>query len=227
EDNTVYVPNRDVVAAYRDDKNQWGSDLYKFKFSDLMAEANKEYLRELAGSNDTAKAIANAYCDSIDNRATTTQQVQDYTNTAAMMMDKYVFPEYKVRLCDALDNIAADVFNAQPIADECKQRIMDTHFRGEAENLFAEGCAKIDALKQLQDLKEKCKNALQDMARGYKGAEDMANIYAGLIDGAATQEEVYQLYEEGKKRIAKTLFIDEYWIDIDGCYYLGGFIEEK
>ncbi len=192
-----------------------------------MAEANKEYLRELAGSNDTAKAIANAYCDSIDNRATTTQQVQDYTNTAAMMMDKYVFPEYKVRLCDALDNIAAYVSDAQPIADEYKQRIMDTHFRGEAENLFAEGCAKIDALKQLQDLKEKCKKALQDMAQDNQNAKLMADTYAELIDGAATQEEVYQLYEEGKKRIAKTLFIDEYWIDIDGCYYLGGFIEEK
>lgn len=219
----LYVPNRDVMAKYRN--SQWGT--YKFKFSDLMAEANKEYLRELAGSNDTAKAIANAYCDSIDNRATTTQQVQDYTNTAAMMMDKYVFPEYKVRLCDALDSIAKTVLNAQPIADDYKQRIMDTHFRGEAENLFAEGYAKIDALKQLYALKEKCKNALRDMAQGYDGAEGIAEFYAGLIDGAATQEEVYQLYEEGKKRVAKALFIGKYWKYSDGCYYLGGFIEEK
>ncbi|MCQ2331115.1 MAG: leucine-rich repeat domain-containing protein [Paludibacteraceae bacterium] len=223
---TVYVPNRDVMAKYRDDKNQWGSDLYKFKFTDLMAEANKQYLRTLAGSNDTAKAIANAYCDSIDNRATTTQQVQDYTNTAAMLMDKYVLPDYKERLCNKLDTIAATVLNAQSIADDYKQRIMDTHFRGEAENLFVEGCAKIDALKQLYDLKATYGKALQDMARGYKGAEDMANIYAGLIDGAATQAEVYQLYEEGKKRVAKALFIDEYWTESDGCYVLGGFIEE-
>lgn len=224
---TVYVPDRDVMAKYKDDKDQWGSDLYQFKFADLMAEANKEYLRELAGSNDTAKAIANAYCDSIDNRATTTQQVQDYTNTAAMMMDKYVFPEYKVRLCNKLDSIAKTVLNAQPIADDYKQRIMDTHFRGEAENLFAEGYAKIDALKQLYALKEKCGKALRDMGKEHQDALKMANIYAGLIDGAATQEEVYQLYEEGKKRVAQTLFLKKYWKYSDGCYYLGGFIEEK
>lgn len=222
---TVYVPDRDVLTKYK--SSEWGSTTYQFKFSDMMAEANKEYLHTLAGNNDTAKAIANAYCDSIDNRATTTQQVQDYTNTAAMMMDKYVFPDYKVRLCNELDDIAAAVLDAQPIADEYKPRIMDTHFRGEAENLFAEGCAKIDALKQLQDLKRTCGNALHDMAQDNKNAQLMADTYAELIDGAATQAEVYQLYEEGKKRVAQILFLEEYWTELpDGCRVLGGFIEE-
>lgn len=208
---TVYVPNRDVMAAYRDNKNQWGSDLYKFKFSDLMAEANKQYLYTVAGNNDEAKKIAKAYCDSID-RATTTQQVQYYINTALTKIDKYTLNDYKIKLANYLDSVAGENLDAKRIAEEYRKKILLAIFRQEAEKIFAEGLAKINAVFELIDFKKACCDNLRNSAQNLgKEIIEIAEEYCILINQATTKEEANRIYLDGAQEISMYMQLSRYW----------------
>ena len=207
---TVYVPNRDVVTAYR--RSNWGDSIrYNFKFSDLMAEENKAYLYEVAGDNKEAKAIADAYCDSI-NRATTTQQVQYYINTALTKIDKYTLNDYKIKLANYLDSVAGENLDAQRIAEEYRKKILLAIFRQEAEKIFAEGLAKINAVFELIDFKKACCDNLRNSAQNLgKEIIEIAEEYCILINQATTKEEANRIYLDGSQEISMYMQLSRYW----------------
>lgn len=207
---TVYVPNRDVVTAYK--RSNWGDSVrYNFKFSDLMAEENKAYLYEVAGDNKEAKAIADAYCDSID-RATTTQQVQYYINTALTKIDKYTLNDYKIKLANYLDSVAGENLDALRIAEEYRKKILLAIFRQEAEKIFAEGLAKINAVFELIDFKKACCDNLRNSAQNLgKEIKEIAEEYCILINQATTKEEANRIYLDGSQEISMYMQLSRYW----------------
>ena len=207
---TVYVPNRDVMAAYRDNKNQWGSDLYNFKFSDLMAEENKAYLNTVAGNNDEAKNIAALYCDSID-RANSAQEVQDFTNNALDKIDKLTLEDYKKQLIDSLKKTAGENIEAQQIVEQYKTQIENAYLRQDAEQLFNEAKMKINGIFELIALKNNYILKLNTQAEGDPDLQQVAKDYSNLIQLAETKEEVEALYLMAELRITRNKQIKEDW----------------
>ena len=205
----VYVPNRDVLKIYRE-SSLWKN--YKFKFKDLMAEENKAYLYEVAGNNEDAKAIAQDYCDSIDN-ATSAQDVQQYTNIALGKIDGYTINDYKQKLADSLINYANGNAEAKQIAILYGQQILNAYFRQDAEQLFKEGQQKIDYIFDLIERKRDRKQDLMDHAKKDSDQDliRVATEYGALIDRAETIEEVETLYIEGYNRITANRSIKTDW----------------
>ena len=206
---TVYVPNRDVVTAYK--RSNWGdSILYNFKFSDLMAEENKAYLNTVAGNNDEAKNIAALYCDSID-RANSVQEVQDFTNNALDKIDKLTLEDYKKQLIDSLKKTAGENIEAQQIVEQYKTQIENAYFRQDAEQLFKEAEGKINGIFELIALKNNYILKLNTQAIGDPDLQQVAKDYSNLIQLAETKEEVEALYLMAELRIARNKQIKEDW----------------
>lgn len=224
---TVYVPNRDVISAYKNSK--WGTpDIYQFKFSDLMAEENKQYLYTVAGDNEEAKAIANAYCDSIDD-ANTAQEVQDYTNIALGKIDKLTLKDYKQTLIDSLFTHAGTHIEARQIAEQYKPQIENAYFRQDAERLFIEADKKIAAIFELIELKKDYISRLYEQTGEDPDLLKVAEDYSNLIQLAETLEEVRAIYDKAERRITINKRVKDDWTDpasesIDKCSTTKGYI---
>ena len=207
---TVYVPNRDVMAAYRDDKNQWGSDIYNFSFTDLMAEENKQYLNTVAGNNDEAKTIAALYCDSIDD-ANSVQEVQDLTNDALDKIDKLTLEDYKKQLIESLKKTARENIEALQIVEQYKTQIENAYFRLDAEQLFKEAEKKINDIFALINLKADYKQQLISLAKNDPDLLKVAADYGVLIDLAETKEQADALFYKAQQRMEINKQIKEDW----------------
>lgn len=203
----VYVPNRDVLETYKN--SSWKN--YNFTFADLMSEENKAYLYEVAGNNVMAKAIAQAYCDSIDNYANNSNDVQLYTNRALGRIDSLTINDYKDRLVDSLKTQAKGNPKAEQIAAQYEPRIKSAYFRMDAEQLYKEASAKIGEIINLDNTKQSCIDELIRYAGNDKDLLKVAEDYGKLISRAETKKEVEDLYKKGYDRISANRSIKKSW----------------
>ncbi|MCQ2340671.1 MAG: leucine-rich repeat domain-containing protein [Paludibacteraceae bacterium] len=214
---SVYLPNRDIISIYKN--SQWGGRGTGFtgcwlEFFDLMAEENKQYLYLVAGDNEEAKAIASAYCDSIDNYANNSEDVQQYTNTALGKIDKITLAAYKQNLIDSLANYAkskGENIQAQQIAEQYAPQIRNAYFRQDAEQLFTEAMKKITDIFELIALKENYITLLRKQAGNDPDLQKVAADYGALIQLAETKDEAYDLYTRAQMRIEANKKIKEDW----------------
>ncbi len=217
---SVYLPNREIISLYK--KSDWNSDWRgmdtgagcRVEFFDLMAEQNKQYLYLVAGDNEEAKAIASAYCDSIDNYANNSEDVQQYTNTALGKIDKITLAAYKQNLIDSLANYAkskGENIQAQQIAEQYAPQIRNAYFRQDAEQLFTEAMKKITDIFELIALKENYITLLRKQAGNDPDLQKVAADYGALIQLAETKEEAYVLYAKADMRIEANKKIKEDW----------------
>lgn len=206
---TIYVPNRDVISAYMN--SNWRDSIYDFKFSDLMAEEYKQYLNTVAGNNVEAQAIASAYCDSIDNSANSSQDVQDFTNTALGKIDKLTLKDYKQMLIDTLQKHAQGNIEAKQVAEQYAPQIKNAYSRQDAERLFIEADKKIADIFELIELKNQYITHLKKLAGDDKDLQKVVEDYSSLIRLAETKEEAYALYQKAEKRLKINETIKEKW----------------
>ena len=210
---SVYLPNRDMISTYKN--SQWGGGTgftgCWIKFFDLMSEENKQYLYNVAGDNEEAQAIASAYCDSIDNYANNSEDVQQYTNTALGKIDKITLAAYKDKLIDSLVALAGENIEAKQIAEQYAPQIKNAYFRQDAERLFLEAEKKINAIFELIALKENYITQLKNMAYDDPDLQKVAADYGALIQLAETKEQARALYERATMRIEINRQIKNDW----------------